>query len=149
MALVFAVAPGSAHPSTATTPAVTSANASSFVYAPGATGGAISAMHYTKGDAGALTLTVYGMPPQPGGSSFALVSADLYNGEAQTVTFPGGAAVKVSILRNGQSWKDVVIDQPSPASLEAGQRVHLQTTEPLDGAATYDVSGRLVGRGGH
>ena len=94
-------------------------------------------------------LTVYGMPPQPGEGSSARVYADLFNGTGKKLLFPGGAAVRVTLQRDGRRWKDVVLDQPATPSLDPDQRIRLETRVPLDAPGRYDLSAQVVARDGN
>jgi hypothetical protein len=125
------------------------ANSASFTYVPGSGGGAVSGIEYNPAAPAALVLTVYGMPPQPGEGSSALVYADLYNGTGKKLLFPGGAAVRVTLDRGGQRWKDVVLDQPATPSLDPDQRIRLETSVPLDASGRYDLSARVIARDGN
>jgi hypothetical protein len=136
-------------PSQADAEGTVNANASSFTYAPGGGGTAVSGIVEDQGSPAALTLTVYGMPPQPGEGSAALVYADLFNGSRSTLLFPGGAAVRVSLERDGRRWTDVVLDQPATPSLDPGQRIRLETRVALPAPGRYDLSGQVIGRDGN
>ncbi|HMC08004.1 MAG TPA: hypothetical protein VKL22_01590, partial [Actinomycetota bacterium] len=125
------------------------ANSSSFTYAPGGGGGAASGIQYDQDMPAALMLTVYGMPPQPGEGSSARVYADLFNGTGKKLLFPGGAAVRVTLQRDGRRWKDVVLDQPATPSLDPDQRIRLETRVPLDAPGRYDLSAQVVARDGN
>ena len=122
---------------------IVNANASSFDYQPGAGGDAISAMHFTKSAAGALTLTVYGTPPQAG-SAAAVIDADLVNSSGRAVTFPGTASVQVALTWDGRPWRSIVVDRPVTPRLDPGQQVRLEATVPLPGPGHYDLSAAVA-----
>ncbi|HYR61377.1 MAG TPA: hypothetical protein VET24_01915 [Actinomycetota bacterium] len=121
-------------------------NNSSFTYVPGRLGSAISSKQFHKGAPGILTLSVYGMPPQPGDTS-ATIYADLSNGTGQTAHFNGGPTVAVAVLHNGKPFRTLTLTQPAVTTLAAGQALDLQASVPLAGAGTYALSAELVGVG--
>ncbi|GAC1364151.1 MAG: hypothetical protein NVSMB32_06400 [Actinomycetota bacterium] len=126
------------------------ANSSSFTYNPAGKSTAISALTYTKGAPAVLALTVFGIPEQGTDAqpaSSAVISADLVNQTTHTVTFAGGARVRVTITRDARPWMSVELNQPATPSLRPGEQAHLQTTVHLGAAGRYDLSGELLGRG--
>jgi hypothetical protein len=125
---------------------VVNANASAFDYTPGAEGTATSGIQYVKGQPGALSLTVYGMPAQDGSAS-ARVDAQLANGSSRPVVFAGGAAVDVTLSVGGEAWRSLVLDQPSVTGLASGQRAMLQATVPLGPAGHYTLAAQLTPAG--
>jgi hypothetical protein len=130
-------------PATAPAATVVNTNAPAFDYTPGAEGTAMSGMQYVKGQPGALSLTVYGMPAQDGSAS-VLVDAELGNGTSRPVVFAGGAAVDVTLSVDGDAWRSIVLDQPSIPGLAPGQRATLQATVPLGPAGHYTLAAQLT-----
>lgn len=122
------------------------ANTASFSTAPAGGGAAISAVAYSAGDPPTLNLAVYGMPPKQG-SDQARIYADLSNGTSQVASFASGAAVEVTVTRDGQAWKTLTLTAPATASLAPGATVRLEGWVSVAGTGNYAVSAQLVGQG--
>jgi hypothetical protein len=125
-----------------------SSNDSSFTYVPGGEGLALSGRQYHRGAPGLLTLSVYGMPPAPGGTS-ATIYVDLSNGTGHTAAFVDGPHVAVVVTHDAKPYRELTLTQPAALALAPDGVLSLQASVPLAGAGTYGLSAGLVGQGGN